>query len=82
MILCAIVSVLSIMPQVQERISRSGLLQSSVVTLYVVYLTWSALANNPNADCHSVNPEKGTSKVNFHQKFIYILQMKCINQAR
>lgn len=63
MILCAIVSVISIMPQVQERISRSGLLQSSVVTLYVIYLTWSALANNPNADCHSVNPEKGDSKV-------------------
>lgn len=73
MILCAIVSVLSIMPQVQERISRSGLLQSSVVTLYVVYLTWSALANNPDADCHSVNPEKGTSKVKFHRKLIYIL---------
>lgn len=53
LILCLIVSVLSIMPQVQERISRSGLLQSSVVTLYVVYLTWSALANNPNEKCHS-----------------------------
>lgn len=48
LILCLCVSILSIMPQVQERISRSGLLQSSVVTLYVVYLTWSALANNPN----------------------------------
>lgn len=64
MILCAIVSVLSIMPQVQERISRSGLLQSSVVTLYVVFLTWSALANNPNANCHSAIPsDSSTSKV-------------------
>lgn len=62
MILCIIVSILSIMPQVQERISRSGLLQSSVVTLYVVYLTWSALSNNPDAKCHSDLPH-GNSKV-------------------
>lgn len=59
MILCLIVSVMSVLPQVQEHISRSGLLQSSVVTLYVVYLTWSALANNPNEKCHS----GGTSDV-------------------
>lgn len=80
MILCAIVSVLSIMPQVQERISRSGLLQSSVVTLYVVYLTWSALANNPNADCHSVNPEKGASKITFDKTSIVglVIWMVCL----
>lgn len=53
LILCLIVSVMSVLPQVQDHISRSGLLQSSVVTLYVVYLTWSALANNPDKNCHS-----------------------------
>lgn len=58
LILCGIVSVMSVMPQVQDHISRSGLLQSSVVTLYVVYLTWSALANNPNEACHSgISPD-------------------------
>lgn len=62
MILCIIVSILSIMPQVQERISRSGLLQSSVVTLYVIYLTWSALSNNPDGKCHS-DISHGSSKV-------------------
>lgn len=51
MILCVIVSVLSVLPQVQERISRSGLLQSSVVTLYVIFLTWSALSNNSDPEC-------------------------------
>lgn len=51
MTLCLIVSVLSVLPQIQERISRSGLLQSSVVTLYVVYLTWSALSNNSDQEC-------------------------------
>lgn len=64
MILCLIVSVMSVLPQVQDHISRSGLLQSSVVTLYVVYLTWSALANNPDEKCHAgatpVNPNDTT----------------------
>lgn len=65
LILCLIVSVLSILPQVQERISRSGLLQSSVVTLYVVYLTWSALSNNPNEECHAESSSStGPNKVN------------------
>lgn len=64
LLLCVIVSVLSILPQVQERISRSGLLQSSVVTLYVIYLTWSALSNNPNPNCHSsFTPPDGKNKV-------------------
>lgn len=69
------------MPQVQERISRSGLLQSSVVTLYVIYLTWSALSNNPNPKCHSdFPPSDNKNKVGFfflifiHENRIY--QMK------
>lgn len=52
MILCVAVSVLSITPRVQEAQPRSGLLQSAVVTLYTVYLTWSAISNNPNKDCN------------------------------
>lgn len=47
MILCLGITVLSIMPQIQEMQPRSGLLQSSMVTLYTIYLTWSAVANNP-----------------------------------
>lgn len=52
LILCIGVSVLSITPRVQEAQPRSGLLQSAVVTLYVVYLTWSAVSNNPNHQCN------------------------------
>lgn len=52
LILCVIVSALSITPFVQEAQPRSGLLQSSVVTLYVVYLTWSAVANSPYKVCN------------------------------
>ena len=31
---------------------NSGLLQSGLITLYMVYLTWSAMANNPDAQCN------------------------------
>lgn len=53
LVLCIVLSVLSISPAVQERNPRSGLLQSAFVTLYIVYLTWSAISNNPNPACHS-----------------------------
>ncbi len=40
-------SVISILPQVQEHMPKSGLLQSGAITLYMMYLTWSAMANSP-----------------------------------
>jgi hypothetical protein len=52
MILCIIVSVVSILPAIQEVNPRSGLLQSAFVTLYTMYLTWSAMTNNPNPVCN------------------------------
>ncbi|GMT09672.1 hypothetical protein PFISCL1PPCAC_969, partial [Pristionchus fissidentatus] len=52
LILCVVVSVISILPQVQERMPRSGLLQSSFITMYVMYLTWAALINNPDKACN------------------------------
>ncbi|KAK9504116.1 hypothetical protein O3M35_010524 [Rhynocoris fuscipes] len=52
LIICFIASIISILPDVQDKQPRSGLLQSSVVTLYAIYLTWSALSNNPNKQCN------------------------------
>ncbi|XP_018315972.1 probable serine incorporator isoform X2 [Mycetomoellerius zeteki] len=52
LILCVITSIVSILPTVQEHQPRSGLLQSSVVTLYVVYLTWSGMSNSPDLACN------------------------------
>lgn len=52
MILCFAVSILSITPRIQEAQPRSGLLQSAIVTLYTIYLTWSAVANNPDGNCN------------------------------
>jgi serine incorporator 1/3 len=46
------VSILSVLPAIQEAQPRSGLLQSSMVTLYTIYLTWSAVANNPDRECN------------------------------
>lgn len=46
LILSVMVSAVSILPAVQEKLPRSGLLQSSVVSVYVTYLTWSAVANS------------------------------------
>ena len=51
MILCIILSVISILPKIQENLPNSGLLQSSCITLYVLYLTWSAMTDSPDANC-------------------------------
>ncbi|GAB6019232.1 Membrane protein tms1 [Chamberlinius hualienensis] len=51
LILCIIISILSILPKVQEAQPRSGLLQASAVTLYTMYLTWSAMSNQPDQSC-------------------------------
>lgn len=52
LIVCFISSILSVLPKVQEYQPKSGLLQSSVVTAYVVYLTWSAVSNSPDKECN------------------------------
>ncbi|XP_069106278.1 serine incorporator 3-like isoform X2 [Argopecten irradians] len=52
LILCLAVSILAILPFVQEVNPRSGLLQSAVITMYVQYLTWSAMSNNPDTSCN------------------------------
>jgi hypothetical protein len=52
MILCVLASIMSILPKIQEAQPRSGLLQASLITLYVQYLTWSAMTNNPDPGCN------------------------------
>jgi len=51
LVLCIIVSEVSILPAVQEAQPRSGLLQSSLISLYTMYLTWSAMNNSANTNC-------------------------------
>jgi len=52
LILCVAMSIISILPRIQEHQPRSGLLQASVITGYVTYLTWSAMSNNPDKACN------------------------------
>ncbi|KAI8429967.1 hypothetical protein MSG28_000427 [Choristoneura fumiferana] len=62
LILVVLASVVSILPAVQEHNPHSGLLQSSVVSLYVMYLTWSALSNSPSP-CNSMIDPNNSSKL-------------------
>jgi hypothetical protein len=40
MCLCVILSIISILPNVREHNTSCGLLQSSFVSIYVIYYTW------------------------------------------
>ncbi|KAL2080563.1 hypothetical protein ACEWY4_024356 [Coilia grayii] len=52
LIFSIIVSIVAILPKVQEAQPSSGLLQASMISLYTMYLTWSAMTNNPNRNCN------------------------------
>uniref|UniRef100_UPI00398F1D5A serine incorporator 1-like n=1 Tax=Pristiophorus japonicus TaxID=55135 RepID=UPI00398F1D5A len=52
LIFCIIVSIVSVLPKVQEAQPHSGLLQASIITLYTMYVTWSALTNEPERNCN------------------------------
>ncbi|XP_038164877.1 serine incorporator 2 [Cyprinodon tularosa] len=52
LLFCIVVSVVSVLPKVQEAQPTSGLLQASLISLYTMYLTWSAMTNNPNKKCN------------------------------
>ncbi|KAK3512356.1 hypothetical protein QTP70_006275 [Hemibagrus guttatus] len=52
LILCIIASVISVLEKVRKRLPASGLMQSSFITLYTMYLTWSAMTNEPEKSCN------------------------------
>ncbi|XP_073985176.1 serine incorporator TMS1 isoform X2 [Rhodnius prolixus] len=80
LIVCVIASFISILPSVQEMQPRSGLLQSSIVTLYAIYLTWSALSNNPENKCNPGFLLTGKSGVTFDSESIIglVIWMGCV----
>ncbi len=51
MILGVILSIVSVLPKVQEHMPKSGLLQSGMIAVYMNYLTWSALSSSPDMAC-------------------------------
>lgn len=79
--MCIIASFLSINPAVQDRNPRSGLLQSAFVTLYVIFLTWSAISNNPNQECFSSpSSDHSNNKIAFDKTSVIgmVLWMACL----
>lgn len=52
LIFCVIVSIVSCIPKIQEVNPHSGLLQSSFISMYVMYLTWSSMASGTNSSCN------------------------------
>lgn len=49
---CALATIISVLPQIQREATGSGLLQSSVVTIYTMYLTWNTLTSQPDSMCN------------------------------
>uniref|UniRef100_A0A3Q1MJ93 Serine incorporator 2 n=1 Tax=Bos taurus TaxID=9913 RepID=A0A3Q1MJ93_BOVIN len=50
--LCVCVSIVAILPKIQDAQPNSGLLQASVITLYTMFVTWLALSNVPDQKCN------------------------------
>ena len=56
-------TVIALLPKVQEQLPRSGIFQSSLISVYIVFLTWTALASYPWETCKpftSGDPDKPT----------------------
>ncbi len=49
---CLLASVISVLPRVQDTAPGSSLLQSSIVSLYTMYLTWCTLSSEPDSSCN------------------------------
>ncbi|CAO3659867.1 unnamed protein product [Rhizopus stolonifer] len=61
LILALLITILCILPQVQEANHRSGLSQSSIVVLYGTYLVLSAVANEPDdKGCNPLRRSQGS----------------------
>lgn len=67
LILCVIASLLSAHPKITD----AGLLQAGIVTLYVIYLAWSALMHSPDLNCSRSN-----TQANKEEKGSYVFTVK------
>ncbi|KAL6945347.1 hypothetical protein ACO0QE_002797 [Hanseniaspora vineae] len=62
-VLGVVVTLLSIAPKVQEHNPKCGLVQSSIVTVYCTYLTFSAMASEPDDKrCNPLVRSSGTRR--------------------
>ncbi|KAN0064699.1 Membrane protein tms1 [Thecaphora frezii] len=59
LVLCIVLTGLSVSPMVQEANPRSGLAQSSMVAAYCTYLIASAVMNRDNIECNPITRGRG-----------------------
>ncbi|XP_003800798.1 serine incorporator 2 [Otolemur garnettii] len=52
LVFCFCVSIIAVLPKVQDAQPNSGLLQASVITLYTMFVTWLALSSIPDQKCN------------------------------
>ncbi|XP_051879228.1 serine incorporator 1-like [Pristis pectinata] len=50
-LICVVASLIAVHPKIQEFQVCTGL-QPSIITLYIMYLTWSAMTNEPDDKCN------------------------------
>lgn len=60
--LCAVITILSVHPAVQESNPRSGLAQSGMVAAYCTYLIMSAVGNHEHAACNPLQRNNGAAE--------------------
>jgi serine incorporator 1/3 len=61
LIMCVIITILSVHPTVQEYNPRSGLAQASMVAAYCTYLVMSAVGNYESGQCNPISRHSGTA---------------------
>ncbi|XP_062842327.1 serine incorporator 1-like isoform X2 [Trichomycterus rosablanca] len=61
LLLCLTASLVSVLAKVQAYQPSSGVPQSSFITLYTMYLTWSAMTNEPDGPCKPSLISTGTA---------------------
>ena len=49
---CVLAVAVSVSPSVQNNLPGTGLLQSSIVVMYTLYLTWNTLSSEPDTSCN------------------------------
>lgn len=52
--LCCLVGLITLLPAIEKFNPNASLLQASVICMYVIYLTWSALNSQPPEDVRSI----------------------------
>lgn len=78
LVLSVALPVISILPKIQEHQPSSGLLQSSVVSIYLAYLTWSALNNSPYTDCKPTILGGGSTSLDTQSFISLVICLACV----